>query len=460
MFFDRVREAKICARIRGRIFGRFCKAERGNVLPLFALSIIPVFGLVGAAIDYSRAATMRSEIQAALDSTALMLSKEAVGLTETQLQEKATAYFQAVFQNSEANNVVLTPTLTRPDSGTFQLLISASAKINTTFTRIIGQDALDVGSNTEVSWGIKRLELAMALDNTGSMSSKNKLTELKKAAKNLLDTLYKAAKKKDDIKVAVIPFSTDVNIGASYANAAWLDWSNWEANNGTCANYKSKNAPTTQASCLSDGGTWTASNRSKWKGCVWDRAQPHDVDDTAPTSIPTQFQPHETSYCPPGTLLPLTDVFTNWVSSDLTASSPTSVLGKKIDSMVANGNTNVTIGAVWGWHALTSSEPLTQAEAPAPDLDKVLILLTDGDNTQNRFSSTQKTIDDRTQKVCENIKSANIKVYTVRVIDGNATLLSNCASRPEMYYDVQSASQLNAVFTDIAQNLASLRISR
>jgi hypothetical protein len=131
--------------------------------------------------------------------------------------------------------------------------------------------------------------------------------------------------------------------------------------------------------------------------------------------------------------------------------------------MTPNGNTNVTIGAVWGWHALTKTDPLTEASDPAPDLDKVLILLTDGDNTQNRFSSSQSAIDARTTKVCNNIKAAattNIKIYTVRVIDGNASLLQNCASRPDMYYDVQNSSQLNTVFTTIAQNLANLRISK
>ena len=45
-------------------------------------------------------------------------------------------------------------------------------------------------------------------------------------------------------------------------------------------------------------------------------------------------------------------------------------------------------------------------------------------------------IDARTQKACDNIKAANIKLYTVRVIDGNASLLKGCATKPTMYYDV------------------------
>jgi hypothetical protein len=90
----------------------------------------------------------------------------------------------------------------------------------------------------------------------------------------------------------------------------------------------------------------------------------------------------------------------------------------------------------------------------------VIILLTDGQNTQNRWSSSTSPIDARTQKVCDNAKIANIKVYTVRVIDGNASLIKTCATKPDMYFNVQQASQLNTVFASIAQNLANLRIAK
>ena len=59
--------------------------ERGGVLPIFAISIMLIFGAVGAAIDYSRAAAARTEMQAALDATAILLAKEASELTQAQL---------------------------------------------------------------------------------------------------------------------------------------------------------------------------------------------------------------------------------------------------------------------------------------------------------------------------------------------------------------------------------------
>ena len=48
----------------------------------------------------------------------------------------------------------------------------------------------------------------------------------------------------------------------------------------------------------------------------------------------------------------------------------------------------------------------------------------------------------------------------MRVIDGNGTLLKNCATKPSMYYDVDQAVALNSVFSSIAQNLANLRIAK
>ena len=104
--------------------------------------------------------------------------------------------------------------------------------------------------------------------------------------------------------------------------------------------------------------------------------------------------------------------------------------------------------------------PLSLATAPADDLDKVIVFLTDGDNTENRWTYSGNSIDARTEAVCTNIKATGIKIYTIRTINGNATLLRNCATKPEMYFDVTQTSQLTEVFTSIAMALSNLRISQ
>ena len=150
--------------------------------------------------------------------------------------------------------------------------------------------------------------------------------------------------------------------------------------------------------------------------------------------------------------MPLTD---DWTALD-----------KRIDDMTPNGNTNVTIGLVWAWHSLTKSVPYNEAAAPNNELDKVVLILTDGDNTEawnnttNSPITSQSQIDARTSKVCDNIKADGIKIYSVRVIDGNASLLKACATNSGMFFDVKSASELDAVFKSIAEALANLRIAR
>ena len=215
------------------------------------------------------------------------------------------------------------------------------------------------------------------------------------------------------------------------------DYENWQGDG---------NGPSNKDACQNYNGKWKKAEHDDWNGCVMDREKEHDVLDTAPKNKETDFVAHQATSCPVE-LLPLTNV-----------SGPTSI--SKINSMTPTGNTNVTIGLAWAWHALTARQPLHEASAPKEDLDKVIILLTDGDNTQNRWSSVQSEIDERTKTACDNVKAANIKLYTVRVINGNADLLQTCASGPDMFYDVQNASQLNAVFKGIATNLANLRITK
>src|SRR5262249_1219417 len=131
----------------------------------------------------------------------------------------------------------------------------------TTFTKLLGQTKLDISSSVDVKWGIKKLELALVLDNTGSMAQSGKLTQLKSAAHSLLTTLQGAAKQLGDVKVSIIPFDTTVNIGTGYQDEFWID-------------YTVKNI-----------------QKANWTGCVMDRDQPNDTQDTTPVagSIHTLF---------------------------------------------------------------------------------------------------------------------------------------------------------------------------
>src|SRR5436853_189820 len=96
----------------GSLLQSFLQARQGNVVIFAALALIPMVELVGAAIDYSRANLVRVNIQAALDSTALMLANDTAvpSMSQSQLQTKATNVFTALFDPVYAQNVSVTPT--------------------------------------------------------------------------------------------------------------------------------------------------------------------------------------------------------------------------------------------------------------------------------------------------------------------------------------------------------------
>ena len=410
----------------------FKSNERGSVLPMFAICLAGIFAAVGAAIDYSRAATARTAMQTALDAATLMLAKEASGLSATQLKERANAYFLASFKSPQAKSIVVTPVLTTT-AGVSKLRLDGSGSIDTSVFRIFGTMKMDFKVSSEVVSGMRRLELALALDNTGSMAEQGKLDALKVAAHSLIDTLQKTSKKKNDIRVAIIPFTTFVNVDPkTNKKATWIDFADWSENT----------AIGTEAGLTTE---WVNKKTgAKWTGCVTDRSQPYDTQDTPPTNLATMYPAAECV-----NPVPILTLTSNW-----------SKLNTTIDAMKPDGTTNVTIGLEWAWHALSTGAPLTQGTAPAPDLDKVLILLTDGENTENRFTTNTPAIDKRTEAACANIKKDGIKLYTVRVIEGNASLLRGCATSPAYYFEVQQASQLNAVFKSIADSLVTLHISK
>src|SRR5436190_21984738 len=104
--------------LRG-ITTRFIAADEGNIAVTFAIALVPLLGFVGAAVDYTRANAARSSMQAALDSTALMVSKDLSQgiITTSQIATKAQAYFNALYTNTDAKSVSVSATYT-PNSST------------------------------------------------------------------------------------------------------------------------------------------------------------------------------------------------------------------------------------------------------------------------------------------------------------------------------------------------------
>jgi Flp pilus assembly protein TadG len=433
---------RFIATLRNRI-SAFGRAEQGNVAITFGIAIIPIIGMVGVALDYSRANAVRTDLQAALDSAALMLAKEVDGLNKKQTAQKANDYFKAAFNRPEALTITVTPDYNR---GKSSLTLTATTAVDTTITRLFGMSQLPIAANSEVVSGTtKKIEIALVLDNTGSMAKQGRLTALIEASRLFIDTMKKASKKPGDVKIAVIPFDTHVNIGVANSGKPWIDWSLMpNAGSGGTVGTTQTWDDANDFGDRDDDTRYDDDRTAAWNGCVIDRAQPHDVQDSAPGGNASTWYPAEN--CTLSTLLPLT--------SDWTA------MHAAIDKMKANGKTNLAIGLVWGLHALSHKEPLTEASGAKKDVDKYVVFLTDGMNTQNRWTTKPADIDARTKLACDNIKAADIRLYTVRLMEGNEALLRSCATSPAMYYNVTAANQLMTVFETIAKTLTQLRIAR
>ena len=107
--------------------------------------------------------------------------------------------------------------------------------------------------------------------------------------------------------------------------------------------------------------------------------------------------------------------------------------------------------------------PTPPAKDPNYQYSEVIILLTDGLNTQDRWYTDQASIDARQAMTCSNIKAAGVTLYTIQVnTDGDptSTLLQNCASTSDKFYLLTSASQMVTVFSQIGTNLSKLRIAK
>jgi hypothetical protein len=295
------------------------------------------------------------------------------------------------------------------------------------------------------------------LDNTGSMTdggagttaSPNKIQALKTASHNLLSQLQNAATNVGDVYVSIVPFTKDVNVDPSNSNQSWIDWTAWDAANQIC----SKSNFTTQSKCKSNGGTWGPASHSTWNGCVTDRDQNYDTTNTAPANG-TQFPAEQYSTCPVSLIAQTYD----WTA-----------LNAKIDAMVAAGNTNQAIGLAWGWESLTTGAPLSApSKDPNYQYQDIIILLSDGLNTQDRWYTSATSIDNRQKKLCDNIKTAGVTIYSIQVDTGNdptSSVLQYCAgTKPQVadsskFFLLTTPNQIVTTFNQIGTGLSQLRIA-
>ncbi|EWY36616.1 hypothetical protein N825_09855 [Skermanella stibiiresistens SB22] len=455
--------------------------RRGNIAVMTALMAVPAIGATGLAVDLARAYMLYNKLSTAIDAAALAGGRV---LTTANVETDVRMYFNANIPSDFLGATVGTPKVTAAaDNET--LVVSASATLPTTFSRIFGIDTIPVSVSNQVRRTVRGMELALVLDVTGSMWGSNKIGQLRTSAKDLVDILFGANESSQTLWMSVVPYTATVNLGPD--RQGWL-----APTSPTAADYQP----------------------SAWRGCVEARVN-HDADELPPSAAPfTAFLYRSTlgqypeggdnDWPPINDPLPYTDN-NNRTGPNLgcgpavlpLSNSKSQILGQIAALKGVNrGGTMANIGLQAGWFTLS---PLWRGlwGGPTPaglpldydttDTDKAVVLLTDGSNEWHDYSkpptgdytaygrlsekrlgtssASQATtnINTRMTNLCAAMKAKKITIYTITLMVTSETtksLYRGCASQPTYYFNSPSAAELQGIFKQIGSQLSNLRLEK
>ena len=422
----------------------FAGDRRGNVVLIFALAIFVLGMIIATAVDLTRASSSKSHLQDATDASVLAAAK-AYYINASKphaerlaaAQAAADAYMQSMVVGRA--KTLLNPTWKVEVSDKGVVTLTSKGSSPAYLGAFFGIDKIDFSSVAVARGGAPRLEIALVLDNTGSMGRNNKIGELKKAAIGLVDSLEKGAAGSsiaDPLKISLVPFSMTVRVDPdAYRNAAWIDTKGLSS----IHHEHFKNNSKTRFQLLSQMGP----SGVPWAGCVERRPAKiggswvdYDIKEAPPSEADPDslyvpyFAPDEpgdaqtsdgkrvtsfdgytvnNSYLDDGveggwkkrqrnidkyiaapkyggpnqgcTLAPISRLSAN-----------TAPIKDTIRNMVATGNTDIAFGLIWGWHTLSPNAPFRDARPyDEKNLSKVVILMSDGDNVNSEADNPNES---------------------------------------------------------------------
>lgn len=423
-----------------KLAAEFASDERGTTAVIFAVTFSAVLLAVAVAIDFGRVQREYTRVQNAADAAALAASHR-LGLPDQDVMglQNAGAYFKA--------NTTRSPTVGKLDGVTLnadtgEVKVKARGTMATSLLRAVGINDIGFSNLSIVKKGKGSVEIALVLDNSGSMAGQP-IVDLRTAAQNLVNAVYAGYEGSEKVKVGVVPFAAAVNVGAHNKTATWMDGSGLSP-----VHFENVAEQVTRFDLLTQ-------MNATWGGCVEARPAPHDVSDSVPTtSTPAtlfvpMFAPDEpdpansggASYsnnylsdrggsCP---VPPTTCLRTNWRGNCVEWSEPPpltpgeaqartckyqgasigsaqgpnylcdarpiqplttskSTIISMVQGLPAKGGTNILEGLMWGWRVLSPDAPFTEGrEYSDAENTKYLILMTDGENWHQARSNHNKS---------------------------------------------------------------------
>jgi Flp pilus assembly protein TadG len=548
--------------------------NKGSTAALTAALATTIIGLTGVAVDSTRIWLVESRLKTAVDAAALAAARR---LNDATRDSEATAVFWGHFTQANGARTFLGATITAPTitpdaTNTARIRVSASATVPMTLMGVLTNSAVTRTESATVERAGMGLELAIVIDQTSSMRDAaggglgTKLDAAKAAAQTLLNVLYAGQERQQNLWVSVVPFARTINIGTG--NTHMLNTTNpampagWSlAGWSGCVEARLNGHDTTDAAPTTDATRfrpyfWPTTFRQVGQvggssgitaRCTTANAYPGSV--TA-----QRFCHGDNDWTVNGVGPSQTDLNGNYMYSFLRglgmthaeaqgpnllcAQTPIQPLTANrtavnaaiaaITAPVRSGGTTTAVGLQGAWYTLSPNwqglwqnpnagipnTPNLPLPYNTPNMRKVAIILTDGDNnwqaaygensatcgSSNRSVCSSATgteliynaygrvatgtnsynarfptatispvsqtnadnrLDARFSATCTAMKNAGIIIYVIgfEVASAQRTLLRNCATSANHYLESPTAATLSSVFQQVGNQLAGLRVT-
>jgi Flp pilus assembly protein TadG len=236
---------------------RLRRDRRGATLAMMAAFVIPMIGVVGGAVDISRAYLVKVRLQQACDAGVLAARRAMTGSSitnDTNAKTQATNFFKINLKNGAYGATVVPITVTDVTSNgvaTGTVSGSASATVPTTLMKIFGKSTIAMAATCEATLQVANNDVMFVLDVTGSMNcsaadtastcSNNggvektdaRIKALRTAVVDFYDTLAAATTSTAQLRIGIMPYSANVNVGKLLPAAYIADsapYQTWTAN--------------------------------------------------------------------------------------------------------------------------------------------------------------------------------------------------------------------------------------
>lgn len=249
---------------------------------------IPLTVCTGLAIDGGRAFLARFELAAALDAAALAVGST---LTEgTDLNAVAAKFVERNFrtQHDEPISLELVEGIV---NGAETYTLKGQVKISTYFMPLVGQPYVTVSAESEVRQGGNNVEVALALDITGSMNV-TRMEGLRSAANLLIDEVVSEQQPPEVpffSRAAIVPWSQYISLnttgagGISHVNNTVVQELRGTPTGSTTISAASWRKPSTSDKTISQAG-WRVGTGKSISDISWRRGAALTISEITKTN--------------------------------------------------------------------------------------------------------------------------------------------------------------------------------